>query len=110
MGDMADYYMDLAMEQEAQWEAEKHFRDEDSKEMEKRYMMGILSWTTIEEEEILVQNLSDEHLINCLAFSKRKEKDSVVDKWVELLGYEVQKRNYLKIVSTKKTNSETPVK
>jgi hypothetical protein len=101
MGDIAEYYMDLAMEQDAQWQAERYFIAEAVKNMEKKYMMGVLSWTTIEGEKILVQNLSDKHLENCIAFQKRKDKEEVGDKWLELLGYELKKRNATKALLNK---------
>ena len=94
MGEMADYYMDLAMEQEAKAEADRHFKREAVDTMEKYYMMGVLKWTTISGESLMVTKMTDIHITNSIEMIKRNDypNGDVSHKWVELLGYELKKR------------------
>jgi|TARA_R110000851_G_scaffold270161_2_gene422833 hypothetical protein len=101
MGEMAEYYMDLAMEQEAEMEAEEYFRAEAIRGMERNYMMGVLLWTGNDGKSILVQDLGYKHLENCISFLKRMARGDVRGKWVELLGYEMTKRNATKALLNK---------
>lgn len=92
MGDMADYYMSLAMEQDAEFEAECYFIQERVKQMEKQYMMGVLKWNTQSDGKIMVTKMTKEHIENAIAFIKRGNNEEVSQKWIELLGYELEKR------------------
>ncbi len=93
MGDIADYYMDIAMEELAQFEAENHFRREAVEKMEKDYMMGVLKWNTQHDGKIMVTKMTEIHLENTIAYIKRTYKsEEVSEKWIELLGYELEKR------------------
>lgn len=94
MGNMADYYMDLAMEQDTKAEADRYFEREAVDTMEKHCMMGVLKWTTISGERIMVTKMTDAHIINSIGMIKRNDypNGEVSKKWVELLGYELEKR------------------
>ena len=93
MGDIADYYMDLAMQQDAKFEAESKLRQEQVNKLEKYYMMGILKWRTKSGSKIMVSRMTKEHLENSIEFIKRAHHDDEISqKWIELLGYELEKR------------------
>jgi len=90
---MADYYMDLSMEQDAEFEAERMERQKHVERMEKQYAFGVLKWKTQNNGKILVANMTKEHLENSIAFVKRTmDSGEVSQKWIELLGYELEKR------------------
>lgn len=94
MGDIAEYYMDLAMQQDAEMEAENHFRRELIETMEKDYMMGVLKWNTQFDGKIMVTKMTKLHLENTINYIKRTYKnEEVSNKWIELLGYELEKRD-----------------
>lgn len=92
MGDMADYYMDLAMQQDAEFEAERYHIQRRVEQMEKQYMMGVLKWNTQSQGKIMVTSMTKEHLENTIAFIKKGNNEEVSQKWIELLGYELEKR------------------
>ncbi len=92
MGDMADYYMDLAMQKESELEAERYHIQRRVEQMEKDYMMGVLKWNTQSHGKIMVTKMTKEHLENSIAFIKRGNNEEVSQKWIELLGYELEKR------------------
>lgn len=94
MGDMADYYMELAMEQECKDEADRHFEREAVETMEKKYMMGVLKWTTSIGKRIMVTKMTELHIINSIEMIKKNNyiQGEISHKWVELLGYELEKR------------------
>ena len=91
MGDIADYYMDLAMQQDVEYEAERHFRKEYIDKIEREYVLGILKWTTKFEGRIRVSKMTESHLENTIKFLKRKNNE-VANKWIELLTIELEKR------------------
>jgi len=92
MGDMADYYMDLAMEQEVEMEAHRHFEREAVENMDKSYMMGSLKWPTQFDGDILLSKMSGIHLINTVEFLKKKEQTEVRKTWIKLMSIEIEKR------------------
>jgi hypothetical protein len=93
MGDMADYYMDLAMEQDCQDEADRHFEREALDKMDTDYMMGVLKWKTQSGVRIMVTKMTELHLVNTIEFVKRTfDNKEFKNKWVKLLGYELEKR------------------
>lgn len=93
MGEIADYYMDLALEEQAKWEADQREREDTIKLMEKQYMMGVLKWGSM-NGPIMVTKMTDEHISNCIDMIKKNDypNDEISHKWVELLGYELEKR------------------
>ena len=92
MGDIADYYMDRAMEQDARMEADRHFEREAVEDMGKSYMMGSLKWPTQFDGEILLSKMSGNHLINCVDFLKNKKQTEVRKTWIKLMTIEIEKR------------------
>ena len=80
MGDMADYYMDLAMQQDAEFEVECKLRQEHVEQLEKDYMMGVLKWNTQSHGKIMVTKMTKEHLENTIAFIKRGSGEEVSKK------------------------------
>lgn len=93
MGDIAEYYMDLAMQQDVEMEAENHFRRELIEKLDKDYMMGILKWNTQFDGKIMVTKMTKLHIENTINYIKRTYKnEEVSEKWIELLGYELEKR------------------
>lgn len=92
MGDMADYYMDLAMQQDAELEAERYHIQRRVEQMEKDYMMGVLKWNSL-SGKIMVTSMTKEHLENSIKFiNKAHHNEEISQKWIELLGYELEKR------------------
>lgn len=90
---MADYYMDLAMEQEVEFEMECRDRQDKVEQMEKDYAYGVLKWNTQHNGPVLVIKMTKEHLENTIAFIKRTmASGEISEKWIELLGYELEKR------------------
>jgi hypothetical protein len=93
MGDIADYYMDLAMEQDTKIESNRHIEQEKLDKMSIDYAYGVLKWNTQFDGKVLVTKMTKEHLENTIAFIKRTMKSGEIsEKWIELLGYELEKR------------------
>ncbi len=93
MGDIADYYMDLAMEEDAKMEANIRLRQDALDLLEKHYMMGILKWTTLRGKKIMVTDMSTLHIENSIKMIKRNgyKNKEISRKWVEILEYELEK-------------------
>lgn len=93
MGDVADYYMDLAMEQDTKIESNRHIEREKADKMSIDYAYGVLKWNTQFDGKVLVTKMTKEHLENTISFIKRTMKNGEIsEKWIELLGYELEKR------------------
>lgn len=92
MGDMAEYYMDIAMQQEWEFEAEQEAIRRVVDEMERKYMLGSLKWETKDNGKILVSKMSEEHIKNVINFIGKDTKSEVLNKWIELLSIELEKR------------------
>ena len=92
MGDMADWHMEEMMLEDFREELERRDIDEKLKELEEYYKLGILRWVTKEGEQILLQKMTDEHVMNTIEFLKKKDKSEIRNKWIQLLGYEFEKR------------------
>ncbi len=93
MGEIADMYEDYAYQEMAEFEAEQKHREDKAKEMEREYMMGVLKWSTQSQGKIMVTKMTKEHLENSIEFIKRvHHNDEISQKWIELLGYELEKR------------------
>lgn len=100
MGDIADYYADLAMQQEAEYEYHlehylEHYNDTHFSELFKKYQYRKLKWVTKDGQKILIQNMSDTHITNSINFLKRKLTNNPTD-WLEelinILELEVRNR------------------
>ena len=92
MGDIADYYMDLAMEQDVQIEADRHFEREALESMEKNYMLGSLAWPTQFDGDILLSKMDKQHLRNTVEFLQKKDKTEIRKMWIKLMLIEINKR------------------
>lgn len=93
MGDMADYYMELAMEQDCKDEADRRLEQDAIDTMEKNYMMGVLKWKTLSGDKLMVTKMTELHLINAIQHVKKTNNNGEISKkWIELLGYELEKR------------------
>ena len=60
--------------------------------MDRKYILGVLKWTTQFDGDILVSKMTKSHLTNTVKFLRRKKKKETTDKWIELLSYELEKR------------------
>ena len=92
MGDIADYYMPEMMLESMREEYERKKLDDYLNELERKYSLGALKWIKKDGEEILIQKMSQEHVMNTIEFLKKKKKTESRDKWIELLWYEFEKR------------------
>lgn len=94
MGEIAEYYYDLAIEQDVKEYWDRKFEEDAIAQMEKHYMMGVLKWTTAAGEKIMVTKMSELHLENSIQMIKNNDykNGEISKKWVELLGYELEKR------------------
>ena len=96
MGEMADYYADLAMQYEAEYEYHlEHYNDVHYSELFKKYQYRKLNWVTKDGQKILIQDMSDTHITNSINFLKRKLPNNQTD-WLEelinILELEVRNR------------------
>ena len=80
MGDMSNYYQELAMENQFNY---AHDYDYD----ETNYSI----WTTKSGQEIPVIKMTDSHLINTINFINRNANEST-EKWFDTLVIEANKR------------------
>lgn len=94
MGDMADDMMYEALKQEAEYDALYKHELEEAKNMEFRYLAGILKWRKKSGESIYVSKMTDEHVKNALNMMQRQDIDSpLIDMWIKLLTIELEKRS-----------------
>ncbi len=93
MGDMADYYADIAINQMGEEEALREFDRQRAKDTLEEYTMGIATWETNAGDEIMVVEMTDIHVKNCLEFMrKKKEKSDTTLAWIKIFRAEVIKR------------------
>lgn len=96
MGDMADD----AMFDSLQYELEQEFKLEETirkaKEIKEYYSYGILKWETKIFEEILLQDMTDQHIKNCHSRLIRMEdvygENEIRSAWIFVLNCEIIKR------------------
>lgn len=95
MGQMSEYYTKQSMAEE--WEEfsviEAHSKR--AEELLEQYKMGIAEWTTQDDGCIMISDMTNEHIKNCLTFlnlKKKKEKTSVVECWLKIFKAEYKKR------------------
>jgi hypothetical protein len=96
MGEIADYYMDIAFEQEAMWEETKEALKDKARALKKNYKLGKAEWHTQAGDALKVDNMTDTHIKNCLAFLERKtelEKTPMTKTWIKIFKLEINKRN-----------------
>jgi hypothetical protein len=97
MGEIADYYMDLAMQQDAEYEALKHRLDGMATQVLEDYQMGVAEWTTKDNEMIPVIKMTKDHVQNCLKMMMKnnvKFKNPYRTAWIKIFKAEIKKRNY----------------
>lgn len=95
MGEMAEYYTDIGEEwveriiaEQEEQEIEDHIAS-----LEKKYMMGVLFWETKDNGPINVSRMTKIHINNAVSHIGRGSLNKVSSKWIEIFGYEIQKRN-----------------
>lgn len=82
---MADYYADLAIQYEAEYEYYlEYYNDIYYKDLFKAYQYKKLKWITKENNQILIQDMSDSHIANSINFLKRKLPNNQTE-WLEEL-------------------------
>lgn len=61
--------------------------------IEDSYIAGDLKWKTKDHSEILIQDMTDEHVVNTLSFLKKIDSNNpVFNMWVTCFESEVSKR------------------
>jgi|AntDeeMinimDraft_6_1070357.scaffolds.fasta_scaffold26126_3 rRNA maturation endonuclease Nob1 len=87
MGDMADYYADLALN--SQFDTSKM-----AKEAYDNYERGLLTWKTKSGEGIKVTEMSNKHLQNSInmLIRKHEDMDEVTEATIDILKRELKSR------------------
>ena len=91
MGEIADFYADLAMLYEDKDYYAEHFDDE----ILTLYLKKKLYWTTKDNQKILVQKMQDSHLTNTINYLTRKDKienNTAIREWLDVFDLEFNKR------------------
>jgi len=74
MGEMADYYADLAIEAEYHWEyKDTHYNGIHYKSLLMNYLKGELLWCTKDGNHILIQDMEDSHLLNSIRWIEKMD-------------------------------------
>jgi hypothetical protein len=94
MGEMADYYADLAIEAEYHWEyKDTHYGDIHYKNLLREYLKGMLYWRKKDGNHILIQDMEDSHLLNSISWIEKNNLDhTCMVEMREILLIEKQKR------------------
>jgi len=87
MGDMADYYMDLAID--AEFELERRAKD-----VYRFYEEGTLTWKTKSGDKLLITEMSNKHIVNSINMLTKKDKylDQYTEAIVKILRRELKSR------------------
>lgn len=86
MGDMAEYYMELALA----GDLDDFFAD--GEESEKDFKLRI--WTTKDGRRINVKNMTLDHLVNAKEYLKKSSRKSELKaKWIDLFTKQIKKRS-----------------
>lgn len=93
MGDIADYYADLAMVAEFEHERiDLYYNDIYFKDLFSTHLKGKLKWVTKDGQQILIKDMTDQHL-----YHSRKWLDKVNLTWAfemrDVLDMEINKRH-----------------
>lgn len=93
MGDIADYYMDIGMDWEESQSGD-YYHGTHYDDMFKAYQQGKLEWFTKEGKGILVENMTDNHVLNTRHFIIHKNTDKqYLKEWIIIFTVEAKKRN-----------------
>ena len=66
---------------------------EDAKILKREYKQGIALWKTKSDDEILVKEMQDSHVLNCYIYlNKVRRKDFLQEAWIEIFKEEIKKR------------------
>lgn len=88
MGDMADYYADLAMTIK---DEDDYF--EEAQLLKEEYRNGIAIWETKNGNCIKVSEMKDDHIINTYNYLKRiAERNYLQNEWIEVFKQEIVRR------------------
>lgn len=102
MGDMADYYTDLAMEYAMEYDV--HITNasvisEEISKIKKQYHKGKLRWESKDGSVKLISEMRNSHALNCLNLFTRKKKIAeeettlmMLDCYIEIFTLELNKR------------------
>lgn len=90
MGEMAEYYYDLAIQEELSLE---YFMGEFYDDMFELYQNNLLSWETKQNKTIIVQDLKDSHLLNIIKMLKNVSDNLGREEYKRILNIEKNKRN-----------------
>lgn len=96
MGDAADdlYHWELCHEfkhkedLEFEYKIERYAIDN----INKKYSNNILTWTTIDKRNILIQEMTSNHITNCIKMLEREGLNPIRSCWVDVFNYELKKR------------------
>jgi hypothetical protein len=89
MGEMADYYADLAMQHEYD---EDVFNGEYYETIWTDYQKGKLKWTTKDGREFLIKDMLDSHVVNTKNWLKRLPSTEAINEWIDVFNAEIEKR------------------
>jgi len=94
MGEMADYYADLAIEAEYHWEyKDSHYGDIHYKNLLREYLKGMLYWRKKDKNNILIQDMEDSHLLNSIRWIEKQHIEvTCMNEMREILLMEKHKR------------------
>ena len=90
---MADYHRDISMEWEQQHGGE-YYNGIHYKELLREYLKGKLKWLNKETEELLVEDMTNQHIINSKDYLvKKNTNNQSLLEWIDIFNMEIKKRN-----------------
>ena len=97
MGDFADDLMMRGLEAELRWEHhDTHYNNIHYKSLLKEYLKGKLLWCKKDGNNILIQNMTDSHLINSIKWINENHLErTCMNTMEDILLIEKYKRNLI---------------
>ena len=97
MGDFADDLMMRGLEAELRWEHhDTHYNNIHYKSLLKEYLKGKLLWCKKDGNNILIQNMTDSHLINSIKWINENHLErTCMNTMKDILLIEKYKRNLI---------------
>lgn len=94
MGEMADYYADLATSEDWQDEHyDEYYNDVYYEDILNQYLKGKLHWVTKDNQQILIKDMTDSHLLNSIKWIDKNHLNRTVMKELkDILNMEKEKR------------------